>query len=364
MLPLIAAYARFLGANEALAGLTAGLYSIVAVPASFIMGVSVDIIGRRRALLLAFLSDCIIVYSYSLALNPNQLLIIRALHAVGGSLTFPAIVALVRDIKTSTLGRSFAIYWIGVGFSIAVGAMVSGLLTSVLGFKAVFQVLSLVLAIGFLLSFFAPETLTKSSSPSKVFSEIKKSIGWLLSSYVSIYALYFAFGTIVGVLSLTLMDVLGIVMGEAVNLVGLYIGLSTITAIALFYFFGILIDRRGPRVPALIGFIGLTISQTILAFNLAWSFFMVSSITLGVAMSAIFIISTIVATSTSKISRGTSVGIHQTMNILGTATGAPISGLIFEIFGPQAPYLIGALVQLFALVIVLLSLRNYAKPPI
>ncbi|MEM3382870.1 MAG: hypothetical protein QXL52_06140 [Nitrososphaerales archaeon] len=54
MLPVISAYAKFLGANEALAGLIAGLYSIVAIPASFTMGVFVDILGRRRALLLAF----------------------------------------------------------------------------------------------------------------------------------------------------------------------------------------------------------------------------------------------------------------------------------------------------------------------
>ncbi|NWG09838.1 MAG: MFS transporter [Nitrososphaerales archaeon] len=362
MVPVIALYARSLGANEALAGLTAGLYSIVAIPASFAMGFSVDIIGRRRALILAFLSDSIIVYLYSLTVNPAQLLIVRAFHAVGGSLTFPAIIALVGDIKTSSLGRSFAIYWVGVGFSMAVGSIASGLLTYVLGFKAVFQVLSIIMVIGLVLSLFVPETLTRSSRPKRVFAEIKKSIGWLLSSYVSIYALYYAFGVITGILSLTFMDVLGIVMGEAASMVGLYIGLSTIISIALFYFFGILTDRRGPRIPTLIGLTGLTISQTILASNLALSFVLASSIALGVAMGAIFVTSAVVATSTSKGSRGTSVGIHQTMNILGLATGAPISGLILEIFGPQLPYLIGALVQILALIIVLFSFRSYTKP--
>jgi len=48
---------------------------------------------------------------------------------------------------------------------------------------------------------------------------------------------------------------------------------------------------------------------------------------------------------------------------LGVATAAPISGLILETVGPQMPYLIGALVQVLALIIVLLSLRNYVKLP-
>lgn len=363
MLPVISAYAKFLGADEALAGLIAGLYSIVAIPASLTMGVSVDILGRRRALLLAFLSDSIIVYAYSLVTNPAQLFIVRAIHAIGGSLTFPAIIAFVGDIKMNSLGRSFALYWMGVGSSIALGSMISGTITSTLGFKAVFQVLSIIMIIGLFLSFFIPETLTKSSKPKRIFIEMKKSVGWLLSSYVSIYALYYAFGVITGILSLTLIEVLGIMKEEAVKITGFYIGLSTIISIILFYPFGAITDRNGPRIPAVVGFTSLMLSQTILAFNLTWNYLLISSIALGIAMSAILTLSTVVASSTSQSSRGTSIGFQQMMNILGVATAAPISGLILGTIGPQIPYLIGALVQVLALIIVLLSLRNYAKLP-
>ncbi|MCP8308730.1 MAG: MFS transporter [archaeon] len=362
MLPVISAYAKFLGADEALAGLIAGLYSVVAILASFVMGISVDILGRRRALLLAFLSDSIMVYAYSLVTNPAQLFIVRALHAIGGSLTFPAIIAFVGDVKADSLGRSFALYWMGVGSSIAIGSIISGLITSILGFKAVFQVLSIIMMIGLFLSFLIPETLEKSSKPKRIFIEIKKSIGWLLSSYVSIYALYYVFGVITGILSLTLMNVLGI-REEAVRITGFYIGLSTTISIALFYLFGTITDKKGPRIPAIVGFISLMLSQIILAFNLAWNFILLSSIALGIAMSAILTLSTVVASSTSQSSRGTSIGFQQTMNILGVATGAPISGLILKTVGPQAPYLIGAFVQILALIIILLSLRNYVKLP-
>ncbi|MCP8315675.1 MAG: MFS transporter [archaeon] len=362
MLPVISAYAKFLGADEALAGLIAGLYSVVAILASFVMGISVDILGRRRALLLAFLSDSIMVYAYSLVTNPAQLYIVRALHAIGGSLTFPAIIAFVGDVKADSLGRSFALYWMGVGSSIAIGSIISGLITSILGFKAVFQVLSIIMMIGLFLSFLIPETLEKSSKPKRIFIEIKKSIGWLLSSYVSIYALYYVFGVITGILSLTLMNVLGI-REEAVRITGFYIGLSTTISIALFYLFGAITDKKGPRIPAIVGFISLMLSQIILAFNLAWNFILLSSIALGIAMSAILTLSTVVASSTSQSSRGTSIGFQQTMNILGVATGAPISGLILKTVGPQAPYLIGAFVQILALIIILLSLRNYVKLP-
>jgi len=68
MLPVISAYAKFLGADEALAGLIAGLYSIVAIPASLMMGVSVDILGRRRALLLAFLPFLICGTFYAISI--------------------------------------------------------------------------------------------------------------------------------------------------------------------------------------------------------------------------------------------------------------------------------------------------------
>ncbi len=363
MLPMISAYALSLGANEALAGLIAGLYSIVAIPASLIMGISVDILGRRRALLLAFLSDSIIVYAYSLVVNPTQLFLVRALHAIGGSLTFPAIIAFVGDIKTASLGRSFALFWIGAGSSIGIGSVISGLVTSTLGFKAVFQVLSVVMIIGLFLSFFIPETLSKRSEPKKVFMEIKKSMSWLLSSYVSIYALYYAFGVITGILSLTLMNVLGIIKEDAVKITGFYIGLSTIVSIALFYLFGMITDKKGLKVPAIIGFTGLTLSQIILAFNLTWNFILLSSVALGVAMSALLTLSTVIASSTSQTSRGTSIGFQQIMNILGVATAAPVSGLILGTIGPQAPYLIGALVGILSLFIVVLSLRSRGKLP-
>jgi MFS family permease len=152
---------------------------------------------------------------------------------------------------------------------------------------------------------------------------MKKSISWLLSSYVSIYALYYVFGVITGILSLTLIDVLGIMKEEAVKITGFYIGLSTVISIILFYLFGAITDKKGLRIPAIVGFISLMLSQIILAFNLAWNYLLLSSIALGIAMSAILTLSTVVASSTSQSSRGTSIGFQQMMNILGVATAAP-----------------------------------------
>lgn len=363
MLPVIAAYSKFLGADEALAGLTAGFYAIVALPTSFMMGLVVDIIGRKKSLLLAFFSDCIIVYSYSLVVDPIQLLAVRGLHAIGGSLTFPAILALVADLKETSTGRGVAVVWMAVGISNAAGAILSGLITSTLGFKVVFQVLSVILAIGFVLSFSLPETHERRSTPKKALSEVRKSIGWLTSSYISIFALYYVFGVIVGIASLTLMSEVGMVEEEAVAVTGLYIGLATVSSIGMMYLFGALTDRTGPKIPAVIGLSGAALSQLLLAFSLAWAFILASSLTLGLAIGSILVTSTVVATSVSQTGRGTSMGFHQTMNILGVAMGAPISGLVFKMAGAQLPYLIGALVQLLAMVVVILSLKGYPKAP-
>lgn len=89
MAGVIAAYAEYLGASKPFAGFTAGLYGLVAIFASPLAGLVVDKFGRKKSLIVGLAWDSILVYLYSIVVNPLQLVLVRGLHAIGGSLVYP-----------------------------------------------------------------------------------------------------------------------------------------------------------------------------------------------------------------------------------------------------------------------------------
>ncbi|WP_218184405.1 MFS transporter, partial [Aeropyrum camini] len=97
LLGVVAAYAEHLGASKAEAGFIAGLYSMVAIPASLAAGLAVDKVGRKKALVAGLAWDTLAIALYTTASTPGELALYRALHAIGGSLVYPAFFSIVGD---------------------------------------------------------------------------------------------------------------------------------------------------------------------------------------------------------------------------------------------------------------------------
>ena len=356
--PTISAYAVTLGAGESVAGFIAGLYSIVAIPASLAMGLAIDAIGRRLALVVGLGLTAVWIFGYALAATPLHLMLLRIAHSLSGALVFPASIAMILDAARRKIGRSIGLYWLVVGTVIAIGSAISATLVTGLGFRPLFRLVAAVSLLGMVVAIVMPEAPPRRMAPRASLQVIIASFRWLSVAYLSMFALYFAFGMIVGALSLVIIQG-GVPAEEAARSTALYVALATVVSLPGFPVVGCLIGRVG-NARLLGGGILLTVAaMALLLVSLDTAVLIASAVLLGGAIALVFVASTAVASIPEA--RGVSIGLHQTSNIAGVAVGAPVSALVLELLGPTAPFLLALLMQVIALVVIVAG-RKVIRP--
>ena len=356
--PTISAYAVTLGAGESVAGFIAGLYSIVAIPASLAMGLAIDAIGRRLALVVGLGLTAVWIFGYALAATPLHLMLLRIAHSLSGALVFPASIAMILDAARRKIGRSIGLYWLVVGTVIAIGSAISATLVTGLGFRPLFRLVAAVSLLGMVVAIVMPEAPPRRMAPRASLQVIIASFRWLSVAYLSMFALYFAFGMIVGALSLVIIQG-GVPAEEAARSTALYVALATVVSLPGFPVVGCLIGRVG-NARLLGGGILLTVAaMALLLVSLDTAVLIASAVLLGGAIALVFVASTAVASIPEA--RGASIGLHQTSNIAGVAVGAPVSALVLELLGPIAPFLLAVLMQVIALVVIVAG-RKVIRP--
>lgn len=325
LLGLIAGYAKSLGAGDEQAGLIAGLYSMVALPASIVAGIIVDKLGRRRSLAIGLAWDTLSMTGYALASSPTQLAAVRGLHALGGSLVYPAYMAIVGDTAPKgRLGSSTGRYLSVVAASVALGSLSSAAAVSRLGFKPSFLLIALILLAGLLSTRGLPETGSRGGSLAK---GLTKARGLVAGAGILIFLLYTGFGAIVGGMPQALLND-GLARGEeeASALTGAAIGVATLASIPLFPLAGSRLDKgQLPLVTlasAAIGLAGLWIALTGGTPGILAGFALY-----GATIAGLMTASTYLAAQAPREARGTSMAIQQVANIAGVAVGAPLGGI-------------------------------------
>ncbi len=360
--PAIAAYASSLGADEFLSSFIAGLYSMVAIPASVVMGLTIDYVGRKRALTVGLGLTALWIYGYAMATVPVHLIMFRAAHAISGSLVFPASIAMIVDKAKGSIGRGIGrgigLYWVVVGSALAIGSFLSAMLVVSLGVRSMFLLVAGVSLAGAVIALTLPETAGPRMMPRASLGNVASSMRWLSVAYLSIFSLYVAFGVIVGSFSLVLM-LEGMSQEEAINRVGIYIALATVISLPIFYAAGRLVGKVGPIRILTLGIMFAAMSQLLLMVSLRPPYTYISSATLGLAIAFVFVASTAVAALPEA--RGASVGFHQTANIAGVALAAPLSGLLLKHVGILAPFTMAVAVQMVTLVIIMAA-REATRP--
>lgn len=97
MLPVLAPYARALGASDAQAGFIVGVYSLANLLASFGSGVLLDRFGRRVPMVVSLFAAAVLIALYGVVRSGGSLLLVRALHGASGAVFVPALFALVGE---------------------------------------------------------------------------------------------------------------------------------------------------------------------------------------------------------------------------------------------------------------------------
>ncbi len=364
MIPTIAAYAKSLGASEFEAGLIAGMYSYIALAASVAAGIVVDLIGRKRALVIGLLWDSVAVALYSLARTPLHLAVLRGLHALGGSLVYPAAYARAAGGGEPNIPR-LSLALAATAIAVAVGITLGGVGAHVIGFKPLYLMVSIMLLTGTIAALALPSTSQESFGRENVrnLREVLQGLrraGFLvaLGSYTILTA-YIGLGVVTGGLATALLrDGLAGSEREASRIAGEVLGVMVIASSLVILALGRAYQPgRGMLLLAASSILGSLAILAYIALGPTPLYVVLAVIGGGLSLGSLILASTILVISVPPESRGTAVGVQQVFNIIGAGVGAALGGLASEYVGVTGVIVLAGLAGIAASLGPLTSLR-------
>ncbi len=323
ILPIIALYAAFRGADPVMGGIIVGLYSAVHAPANLLFGHIADRWGRTRPLRLGLLWDAVSVLLYAFAATPFALALVRVSHGVGGAFVGPSTMALAADAsEPARRGRSMALYGMSIAIAVVVGTGIAGPVAARYGFEPLFFLLAALLLLGFIVSLGIREPATPPASwrlrATGLGAYVRKK--GPAAGYAAIFGMYFVLGAFVALVPLHLRDALG--YGP------LEVGLSffTFAAVSLIMHYpgGILSDRFGATRPALLGLIAVGSAMAAIPFARDVSGVLGLMVVFGMGHGLVFpSASALVTRFADPSQRGVVTGLFYSLLVAGVAVGAP-----------------------------------------
>ncbi len=323
LVPVIALYAQFRGADLFQIGLIVGLYSMVHAPANLLFGRLADQWGRKLPLNLGLLWDAASLFLYSLATTPLLLAFVRVSHGLGGGLVGPSSMSLIADAAPpERKGRAMALYGMSLAFAVLIGFGIAGPVVHRLGYAVLFYILAGGLLVGAAISFRIREPASARRTRRLDVARLVRYLRGPEASagYAAIFSLYFVLGAFVTLVPLFLQSTLG--YGP------LEVGLSFFTfaalSLVLHYPAGVLADRYGPGLPALVGLgaIGVAMAFVPLARGIVGLAILMALF--GVGHGFVFpTSSTLVTRGASPDQLGVVTGIFYAVLVTGVAVGAP-----------------------------------------
>jgi len=337
LVPVIALYAASLGAALWEIGIIVGLYSAVHAPANLLFGRIADRWGRVRPLRIGLLWDAGSLVLYAVAGNPLMLALARISHGIGGGLVGPSTMALASDAATEERrGRAMAVYGISIAIAVIIGTGIAGPITARLGFVALFSVLAIGLVVGFVISLSLreiPRTGAAQAALKQVLAYVKSP--GPAAGYAAIFTLYFLLGAFTALVPLHLRDELGYGPLE----VGVSFTAFAVLSLLLHYPAGILADRYGDPVPALIGLVVTSVAMATLPVVRDVPSILVVIALFGIGHGFVFPSSSALVTrGADPSSRGIVTGLFYSLLVGGVAVGAPVMATLA---GAQGTYAFG-----------------------
>jgi len=361
VIPIIATYAKTLGASGIMIGFIVGIYSMVHIPSNIIFGRLVDKIGRKMLISIGVMLDGLSMLLYAIAQDPLFLLFGRIVHGIGGGFGGPATMAYISDATSQKRsGRGMALYGISIGFSNLIGFLLGGMIAQIIGASNMFFIIAIVLFIMSFTSFFLPSIYQPSKEKIKFREELKtfKDIVLhksMISPYLSILAMMFNIGIVTAVYTLMLESAT-----YTVGQTGMILSIMVIFSILIHYPAGIMSDKIGYTKVMLIGLLLIAIAFGVFIISFEVPIPLIGMVFLGLGHGLIFPSSAgAVKEKTKGSESGVATGTFYALIVAGVAIGAPISGYVYELYAEQTTLMLGIIVPLIVATILIFLLRNF-----
>ena len=326
--PLMAPYARALGAPIHLVGWIVALYSVANLAGNLSGGWWADRVGRKPPLIVGLVTVAAALLAYLIFREPWAMLVIRALHGMGNALVTPAALAYLGDVSSSrSRGRTMALYEVTYGMAGLIGPPLAGWLRDRVGYGGVFVGLSALMLAAVLVAM-AKIRNRGVSAPERPASKIpwRSLLGVGISvSFFAAFCWMFTMGTL-----LVFLPLIGEERGFTAAQVGLIFGSFALTAALVQASpLGRLSDRWG-RLPLIAaGLFLMATAMVALSASRSWEKMIGAMAFYGLGFGLLFpaALALLVDQTTSK-TRGQVFGAFMAMLSVGMIAGGGMAGLM------------------------------------
>ncbi len=357
--PIVAPYARELGASAFLTGLAVAAYSVANLLGNVAAGVALDRIGRKPILLGGLIVSAVAVALHAVAQDSTQLIALRLVHGLATAVLSPGAFALIGDAAPPER-RARAMGSAGVFIAIAalVAFPMAGIVRSVYGIRPVFLIVAVLLALAAVLvqGLARERSLAVDDQRSMHFRHIGSVLVRppLLVAYAGIVAFTIGIGSLIEHLPIMLEAQGG---GERAS----SYAFTVYAVVAMIGMAGPASrpsDRFGRQRPLAwgLGVIGIALLGLGLFPSLIAVY--VEMVVFGFGFALLFPAATaLVADASSTLERGTAFGVFYAVYSLGTIIGALAAGWLAGVFGDTttAPFLVSSAIALVVTVLLFLS---------
>ncbi len=339
LVPVVPLYAAKLGAPVSQVGLIVGVTFYVAAFFLIPFGMLSDRFGRRNLLVGGLIVFTLAPLLYPLASNPQQLILVRAVHGLGAAAFIPAAITMVVDLAPEARrGEAIGWYTTSSQLGLMAGPIACGFLADYFGFNAAFYSCSAVTVFGLVFALTRLGTIVH--RPVTTPDRASSSWRWLGHPFPIAVLLVFllvgvGLGTISGYIPLYGRG-FGLTEADAgLIITAMYAGSALLRAPA-----GRLSDRVN-RNMLLIGGLGLSaVAVALFSFFHGLAQFIIIGIIFGIGMGIAMPASLAAAADFSPASgRGLSMAVTVCFFHIGMAVGPTAMGLIAGISSFETMFL-------------------------
>jgi len=338
--PILATYAKDLGASESQAGLIVALYSVLVIVLSFPLGYLIDRIGRRKAMLISIPGDILAFLIYMTASSYISLIYARVIHAIFDTMLIPTAIAFIGD-QFARRGKPLSVFYTFISLGILTGSGTATIITLRYGFSYVFlpSIIFHIILLAIILNTSFKEV--KGAKISDSIKEVRLNLNHLIAAFLTMFSVYMLIGTISGSLGPALAKIFNLTYQQAGASVGIFLAITAIVSIPFFFLASFICENKTPLLGLSIASI-LGLLTSLIMFQYINLYLYVAGPILGISLAMAYLSSSFIAASVGERGRGTASGMLQIFNLGGVALGASISGYILENWGATYPFILPA----------------------
>ena len=358
VIPFLPMFAQKMGVGAAGVGLVLSIYSLMQLIVAPILGRVSDRIGRRPVIMLGLLGSSIGYVIYGFAGSFAWLLISRAVHGACAG-TVSTAQAYIAD-TTTVQNRARGMGLIGAAFGL--GFVLGPALGGILGHASLRTPVFFAAALTFGNLIFAAMRLPESHPPepgarlefshlSAPILELPRQLAQhnLARMFLIAFLMTFAFAALEATFAMMVPHVYGY---GAAGVGGLFAFAGLVQALAQGYLVGKIVEHTGEARLLKIGLVLMVAGLAPLGSMTERGalFAMLAALSIGYGFASPSIAS-LISRSTAHGLQGEVLGVSQSAQSLARILGPIAGGIIYELAGPAAPYLAGAVIAAVALTI-------------